>query len=213
MSPIMKFLLHLSSFSIVLLFYFIVNKIDIVFITNDFLKYISLISLALFFSWSVIILIDIKYYPYEITSVKCIEPVYFASNNIHILLGISTFFIGGSINIETILILSILFILLWLCNDIYYFNPLFILLGYNYYFVTSKKGVKILIISKQKYKIIKYFDSLIRINDYTFLEKDDSSIFNRYNHKVAIEKEKRTQRIVNDAHRIYRNSQKNKKGG
>ena len=52
------------------------------------------------------------------------------------------------------------------------FNPLFLLFGYQFYFITGKDGTKIFLITKQKMK--SYLDAelnnLRRINDFTFID-------------------------------------------
>lgn len=53
-----------------------------------------------------------------------------------------------------------------------YFNPVFFVLGYHFFFVEKENSIKTLIITKKKLKIASAisFDNLKRINDYTFLE-------------------------------------------
>ncbi len=55
-----------------------------------------------------------------------------------------------------------------------YFNPLFLVFGYQFYNLTNENQVRIFIITKQKLKdpSIVAFPNLLRINDYTFLDKD-----------------------------------------
>ena len=52
------------------------------------------------------------------------------------------------------------------------FNPLFLLFGYQFYFVTSEDGAKIFLITKQNMKNIQDVDlsKLRRINDFTFID-------------------------------------------
>ena len=54
-----------------------------------------------------------------------------------------------------------------------YFNPLFIILGYNFYYAELNSGGEVLLITKKKIKQIKQIDEHIkfkRINDFTFME-------------------------------------------
>lgn len=52
------------------------------------------------------------------------------------------------------------------------FNPLFLLLGYQFYFVTGEDGTKIFLITKQKMKMYQdvRLNNLRRINDFTFID-------------------------------------------
>lgn len=52
------------------------------------------------------------------------------------------------------------------------FNPLFLLFGYQFYFVTGEDGTKIFLITKQKMKTYQdvKLDNLRRINDFTFID-------------------------------------------
>ena len=57
-------------------------------------------------------------------------------------------------------------------SRISYFNPILFLYGYHFYYVVTESGVKILVISKMKLKKREdaEFQSLKRINDYTFID-------------------------------------------
>ena len=52
------------------------------------------------------------------------------------------------------------------------FNPLFLLVGYQFYFVTAEDGTKIFLITKQNMKNIEdvELDNLRRINDFTYID-------------------------------------------
>lgn len=56
-----------------------------------------------------------------------------------------------------------------------YFNPLFLLFGYNFYYVTSRNQIRIFIISRKK-DIRKAdevsFNNLKRVNEFTFIDKE-----------------------------------------
>lgn len=67
------------------------------------------------------------------------------------------------------------FAVIWLftyVSQTYYFNPVFLLLGYHFYFVTCEDGTRIFMITKQSMKNYKNlaFEKLNRINDFTFLD-------------------------------------------
>lgn len=52
------------------------------------------------------------------------------------------------------------------------FNPMFLIFGYQFYFVTSDDGTKIFLITKQNMKAYQdaYFDKLRKINEFTFID-------------------------------------------
>ena len=53
-----------------------------------------------------------------------------------------------------------------------YFNPIFLVFGYNFYYVHTNENVKVMIISRKKLKSPSTFEPMKvrRINDYTFIE-------------------------------------------
>jgi hypothetical protein len=85
------------------------------------------------------------------------------------------FFVALSIgNLETLwFVYGVLFIFTFLSQALY-FNPLFLLFGYEFYNITTKNGTAIFLISKGRYK--KPDDIQIplayRINNYTFIERE-----------------------------------------
>ena len=65
----------------------------------------------------------------------------------------------------------------------FYFNPIFLILGYKFYFIINDDDSKILIISKKEIKTIEElfensdgdienYITLTKVNDYTFLILD-----------------------------------------
>ena len=85
------------------------------------------------------------------------------------------FFVALSIgNWETLwFVYGVLFVFTFLSQALY-FNPLFLLFGYEFYNITTKNGTAIFLISKERYK--KPDDIQIplayRINNYTFIERE-----------------------------------------
>ncbi|MCZ4337878.1 hypothetical protein [Shewanella colwelliana] len=84
------------------------------------------------------------------------------------------FFVALSIgNWETLgFVYGVLFVFTFLSQALY-FNPLFLLFGFEFYNIKTKNGAAIFLISKYKYKtpaeII--IDKAYRINNYTFIER------------------------------------------
>lgn len=88
------------------------------------------------------------------------------------------FFVALSIptkdNLTLIFVFSILFLFVF-CSQALYYNPLFLILGYKFYYVTNSKNIKIFIISKREIRVFDSisFSNLKRINDYTFIDRED----------------------------------------
>lgn len=51
-----------------------------------------------------------------------------------------------------------------------YFNPIYLIFGYKFYYVTPTDNVKILLVSKKKIKTTKELPKLKKINDLTFID-------------------------------------------
>ena len=70
------------------------------------------------------------------------------------------FFVALSIPTNDILTLLFVFSILFLfvfCSQALYYNPLFLILGYKFYYVTNSKSMKIFIISKRELRICDSF--------------------------------------------------------
>jgi hypothetical protein len=59
-------------------------------------------------------------------------------------------------------------------SRISYFNPVFFLIGFNFYYITNNKNTKVLIITRKQLKEPKNaeFKTLKRINNYTFMDME-----------------------------------------
>ncbi len=67
-------------------------------------------------------------------------------------------------------VFSLIFVFIFF-SKISYFNPIFLLLGYKFFYLTNKDGLKIVVITKKELKIPNQvnFYNLKRINNYTFI--------------------------------------------
>lgn len=86
------------------------------------------------------------------------------------------FFVALSIpNWNTLVVVYGMLFVFTFRSQALYFNPLFLLYGFEFYNITTRSGASIFLISKQRYKVP--FDIAMptarRINDYTFMEKED----------------------------------------
>lgn len=84
------------------------------------------------------------------------------------------FFVALSVsNWETLgVVYALLFVFTFLSQALY-FNPLFLVFGYEFYNIKTKNGTAVFLISRQKYKKPSEVDIPIarRINNYTFIEE------------------------------------------
>lgn len=83
------------------------------------------------------------------------------------------FFVALSIqNKETLLFVYAVIWLFTHLSQALCFNPLFLLFGYQFYFVTAEDGTKIFLITKQHMKVYQdvVLRDLHRINDFTFID-------------------------------------------
>jgi hypothetical protein len=84
------------------------------------------------------------------------------------------FFVALSINNwEALMYIYVVLFIFTYKSQALYFNPLFLLFGFEFYNIQTKKGASIFLISKKKYKtpdevVIKIS---YRINNYTFIER------------------------------------------
>ncbi|MFD1690481.1 hypothetical protein ACFSHR_00005 [Azotobacter chroococcum] len=84
------------------------------------------------------------------------------------------FFVALSIsNRETLVFVYGVLFIFTLLSQALYFNPLFLLYGYEFYNVTTRNGATIFLISRNKYKLPDDIAIPVayRINNYTFIER------------------------------------------
>lgn len=103
-------------------------------------------------------------------SIICIEN----ANNIFLPSYLGYFFVALSIsNWETLVFVYIVLFIFTYNSQALYFNPLFLLFGFKFYNIKTKKGTAIFLISKNKYRnpdeVI--IETSYRINNYTFISK------------------------------------------
>lgn len=85
------------------------------------------------------------------------------------------FFVSVGVNEDlTMLVVFVIVFIFTFLSQTQYFNPIFLLLGYHYYHITTKNGTKIFVIKKgdvaRKASEIS-IENLRRINDTTFIER------------------------------------------
>ncbi len=84
------------------------------------------------------------------------------------------FFVALSItNRKTLVAMAVIIFIFTYYSQTLYFNPLFLIFGYKFYYITMENGMKLFVLSKKKIKSTKglEFSYLKRINDYTFIDR------------------------------------------
>lgn len=96
------------------------------------------------------------------------------ANDTYLPVYLGYFFVAFGIKncLQFIMVSVFLFVFLTL-SQIEYYNPLFLLFGYRFYFVINSRGVQLLILSKRKISSgnVKFME-LRRINDYTYIDME-----------------------------------------
>lgn len=80
-----------------------------------------------------------------------------------------------SLGIEDIPTLIVVFTIIYVftfLSQTLYFNPIFLLFGYHFYFIKTSRNIKIFLITRKQLKTPgeNGFEKLRRINNYTFIE-------------------------------------------
>lgn len=156
--------------------------IVVVFLVKENYRFIFLNKFSNYYSWVLFVLIPIiltalsfiiaHTLPKDQLKSHSIKEIESANNNfLPIYLGY--FFVSLSVNsIPTLVVIfTIIFVFTYL-SQTFYFNPIFLLFGYHFYFIKTTHNVKIFIITKKKIKTPREynFENLRRINNYTFIE-------------------------------------------
>ena len=104
-------------------------------------------------------------------SISVIEP----ANDAFLPSYLGYFFVALSVpNIEVFLYVFGTICIFIFYSRISYFNPIFFLFGFNFYYITNNKNIKVLLITRKQLKEPKSaaFNNLKRINNYTFMDME-----------------------------------------
>ena len=147
---------------------YLINQEITLFDMNEYLSYIIYVSLPFLFSW-LGILVSRKLAGANLGEVKFIE----TSNNDFLSNYLAFFFVALSIdNTVTFIFCFGLTAIFTLFSRVSYFNPIFLVFGYNFYYVHLGSNSKVMLITSQKIKCpadIPPDKKYKRINDYTFI--------------------------------------------
>lgn len=84
---------------------------------------------------------------------------------------------AASMGEESVIVFIFVFLIMSIFiffSRISFFNPIFLLLGYNFFYMTTNHGVKVILITRKNIKKPTEFNSekVKRINNYTFLDME-----------------------------------------
>lgn len=85
------------------------------------------------------------------------------------------FFVALSINsLDTLAYIYVTVAILTFCSQSIYYNPFFLLMGYNFYFVTTSAGKKVFVISRKEFNVPNdVMDHLMKkVNNFTYIQID-----------------------------------------
>lgn len=172
MNFLLRLFLTFSSVSFFVIIYLIKNKI---FLTNFWdIEYfpviMSLIYLIIPFLLAFMaLLLSKELSPSNIKTIKSVE----VSNNDFLANYLAFFFVALSVDDSlTFYIVFGITLVFTFVSRVSYFNPVFLILGYTFYYILIEDNIKIMLISKQNIKSPKNIKEIKvrRINDYTFIE-------------------------------------------
>lgn len=156
--------------------------IVVVFLVKEKYKFIFLDTYSTYCSWVLFAIIPIILTAFSFliavnlpkdrlkdSSVKEIE----LANNNFLPTYLGYFFV--SLGIEDTSTLIVVFLIIYIftfLSQTLYFNPIFLIFGYHFYFIKTSLNVKVFLITRKKLKIPgeNGFEKLRRINNYTFIE-------------------------------------------
>jgi len=178
MEHIFKFVLTLNSLLLSLMVFLIKEG----FVINSLYPYLSslpaIISYILYFlvvlilTWLSMQLINfLGTDTIEAGSISVIEP----ANDAFLPSYLGYFFVALSIpNIEVFIYVFGIICIFIFYSRISYFNPIFFLFGFNFYYIINNKNIKVLLITRKQLKEPKSaeFNNLKRINNYTFMDME-----------------------------------------
>lgn len=136
----------------------------------DFFSYIVYVFVILIFTYSTLAMSKLEavdsFSPDEVDSIEC-------ANNSFMPNYLGYFFVSTGISDKvTFIIVYLIIFVFTLSSRSIYFNPLFLIFGYSFYTIKTKKGSVLSLVSSQLYKSPSEVDikKLHRINDYNFIE-------------------------------------------
>lgn len=178
---IFRLLLTINATSLLLIVYLVQNKHTLSYFFNEiswlyklpnFVSYVVYSLVTILLTWlSILLSSKLGKDAFNKGEVECIEH----ANNSFLPSYLGYFFVAlGINNWETLWFVYIVLFVFTFLSQALYFNPLFLVFGYEFYNIKTKTGAAIFLISRHKYKKPDDIEIPIayRINNYTFIERD-----------------------------------------
>lgn len=156
--------------------------IVVVFLVKEKYKLNYLNDFASLYSWILFISIPIvltalsfviaKKLPRDRLQSSSVKEIELANNNF-LPTYLGYFFVSLGVNdVSTLVVVFMIIYVFTFLSQTLYFNPIFLLFGYHFYFIKTSGNVKIFLISRKQLKTPgeNSFENLRRINNYTFIE-------------------------------------------
>lgn len=155
--------------------------IIVIYLIKENYRFNFLDKYSMYYSWFLFILIPIaftaisflvaKKLPTDSLSSSSVSEIELANNNF-LPTYLGYFFVSLGVNdIPTLIVVFTIIYVFTFLSQTLYFNPIFLLFGYHFYFIKTSRNVKIFLITR---KLLKTpgndsFPDLKRINNYTFI--------------------------------------------
>lgn len=156
--------------------------IVVVYLIKEKYRFNILNNYNIYYSWIIFILIPIVLtalsfliaykLPKDQLPNSSIKEIELANNNF-LPTYLGYFFVSLGVNDTTTLVVVFLIIYVFTyLSQTLYFNPIFLLFGYHFYFIKTNSNIKIFLITRKKLKMPGEigFNDLRRINNYTFIK-------------------------------------------
>lgn len=156
--------------------------IVVIFLIKEKYKLNYLDEFSIYYSWILFVLLPVILTAFSFIIAKklsrdslqasSIEEIELANNNfLPTYLGYFFVSLGVDDSPTLFIVFAIIYVFTFLSQTLY-FNPIFLLFGYHFYFIKTSMNVKIFLITKRKLKNPRMddFEELRRINNYTFIE-------------------------------------------
>jgi hypothetical protein len=107
----------------------------------------------------------------EVSVIKEIEQ----ANNAFLPSYLGYFFVALSVpHCDTLIFIFVILFVFTFLSQTLYFNPLFLIFGYNFYYITTHTDIKIFMITRKELKNPSKlsFPNLKRINNFTFIDEE-----------------------------------------
>jgi len=156
--------------------------IVVVYLVKEKYEFIFLDEYCTYFSWVLFIFIPIilsalsfaiaKNLPKDTLRNTSVIEIELANNNF-LPTYLGYFFVSLGIgDIHTLIVVFTIIYIFTFLSQTLYFNPIFLLFGYHFYFIKTSINVKIFLITRKQLKTPgeDSFEKLRRINNYTFIE-------------------------------------------